>query len=64
MEACNLNRGGVTKRLVAGVVALAAGLGVSAWMISTGQPLLLRIVVALLAFGFASLSLLQARAKT
>ena len=27
MEACNLDRGGVTKRLVAGVVALAAGLG-------------------------------------
>ncbi|MDJ0521200.1 MAG: hypothetical protein QNJ90_03920 [Planctomycetota bacterium] len=64
MEACNLDRSGVTKRLVAGIVALVAGLAASAWMIQTGQPLLLRIAVAIAAFGFAGLSLFQARAKT
>jgi uncharacterized membrane protein len=64
MDACNLDGGGVRKRLTAGLVALAAGLGVSAWMIQSGQPLLLRIAVAIVLFGFASLSLLQARAKT
>ena len=60
----NLDGGGVKRRFVAGLCAFAVTLGVSAWMVTTGQPLLLRITVALLGFGFASLSLFQARAKT
>ena len=64
MDACNLDAGGVRKRAIAGGIALMAGLGASAWMIQSGQPLLLRLVVALVAFGFAGLSLFQARAKT
>ena len=64
MDACNLDAGGVRRRLVLGLAFLVLGIVFSVWFIVNGRPLMLRVLATLPCFLIASFSLLQARAKT
>jgi sirohydrochlorin ferrochelatase len=63
MDAGNLDRRGVVRRRVLGLVSLALGVGGGAWLVASGVGRGWRLAL-LPVFLFAALGLLQAHEKT